>query len=100
VILRDWYDELPKWGQEVVDQVGHALAGSAISGLVGGVSSIWIDGWLAGGIGALTSSAAGGIREAVQNLGDRANNTLGNWIDWGVWTLAAIAIGCIIWGVA
>lgn len=98
--LRRWYDALPKWGQEIVDQVGHALAGAAISGLVGGVSNIWLDGWLAGGIGALVASAAGGIREAVQNVGDRANNTLGNWIDWGVWSLAGIAIGLIVWGAA
>lgn len=98
--LAGWYDSLPKWGQEIVDQVGHALAGASISALVGGVSTIWLDGGLAGLVGALVSSAAGGIREAVQNLGDRANNTLGNWIDWGVWTAAGIAIGLIVWGVA
>ena len=95
-----WYDGLTHTAQELVDQALHALAGASISGLVGGVSSIWLDGWLAGLIGALVGSSAGGIREAVQNLGDKANNTLGNWIDWGVWTLAAIAIGLIIWGVA
>lgn len=98
--LRRWYDALPKWGQEIVDQVGHALAGAAISGLAGGVSSIWLDGWLAGGIGALVASAAGGIRELVQNVGDRANDDLGNLIDWLVWTAAGVAIGAVVWGVA
>lgn len=98
--LRGWYEELPKWGREVVDQALHAVAGASISALVGGVSSIWLEGWLAGLIGALASSAAGGIREAIQNLGDDANNTLRNWLDWGVWTLAAIAIGFLVWGVA
>lgn len=95
-----WYARLPKPVQKLVDQAFHALAGAAISGLVGGVSSIWLDGWLAGLIGALVGSAAGGIREAVQNLGDRENNTLGNWIDFAVWSAASVAIGLIVWGMA
>lgn len=92
-----WYRALPRWAQKAVDQILHALAGAGISALVGGVTSIWLDGWIAGSIGALVSSAAGGIREAVQNLGDRANDTLGNWIDWGVWTVAGIGIGLVVW---
>jgi hypothetical protein len=98
--LREWYDGLGDVEQESVDQALHALAGAAISGLVGGVASIWLAGWLAGLIGALVSSAAAGIREAVQNLGDEENHTLGNWIDWGVWTLAGIVVGGAVWGVA
>jgi hypothetical protein len=100
VSLAGWYDDLSHGAQEIVDQVLHAVAGASISGLVGGVASIWIDGWLAGLIGALVSATAGGIREAIQNLGDKANNTVGNWIDWGVWTLAGIAIGLVIWAFA
>lgn len=95
-----WYDGLPHAAQEVVDQALHVLAGASISGLVGGVSSIWLDGWLAGLIGAVVGAAAGGIREAIQNIGDRANNTLGNWIDFAVWSASSVAIGIVIWLVA
>lgn len=98
--LRAWYDGLPRWGRELVDQGLHAFAGAGIAGLVGGVASIWLEGWVAGLIGALASSTAGGIREAVQNLGDASNNTLRNWLDWAVWTLAGVAIGLLVWGVA
>lgn len=94
-----WYSRLPRAARKVLDQVLHALAGAGISGLAGGVASIWLEGWLAGLIGALVGSAAGGIREAVQNLGDRANDTLGNWLDFAVWAGASVAIGLVIWGV-
>lgn len=96
----DWYEALPRWARKVVDQVLHALAGAGISGLVGGISSIWLDGWLAGSIGAVVSMAAGGIREAVQNIGDENNDHAGNWLDFGVWAIAGVVIGAVIWAVA
>ncbi len=91
-----WYERLPRWGRKVVDQVLHALAGAAISGLVGGVLTIWLDGRLAGGIGALVGAAVGGIRELVQNIGDANNDAAGNWLDFGVWAGAAIAVGILV----
>lgn len=98
--IRRWYDQLSDAGREIVDQALHALAGAAISGLVGGVASIWLDGWLAGLIGALVASAAGGIREAVQNWGDKKNDDLGNLVDWLVWTAAGVVIGVVVGFVA
>lgn len=98
--LRRWYDRLSDTGREIIDQALHALSGAAISALAGGVSTIWLDGWLAGGIGALVASAAGGIRELVQNWGDEENDDLGNLIDWLVWTAAGIAIGLVVWAAA
>lgn len=96
----DWYDALPEWGREIVDQALHALAGASIAGLVGGVLTLWLDGWLAGGIGALVASAAGGTRELVQNWGDEENDDLGNVVDWLVWTAAGVVIGAVVWAVA
>lgn len=91
-----WYERLPRWQRKVLDQVFHALAGCGISGLVGGVLTVWLDGGLAGSIGALVGAAAGGIRELVQNIGDTNNDDAGNWLDFGVWASAAIVVGIIV----
>lgn len=95
-----WYEALPRWARKILDQVFHALAGAAISGLVGGVASVWLPGGIAGSIGAFVGAAAGGIRELVQNVGDRNNDTAGNWLDFAVWAGASIAVGMLIGGLA
>lgn len=91
-----WYEALPRWARKVVDQVLHALSGASISGLVGGVLTVWLDGALAGSIGALVGAAAGGIRELVQNIGDENNDDAGNWLDFGVWSTASILVGILV----
>lgn len=96
----EWYERLPRWAQKTVDQIAHAAIGAGISGLVGGVASIWLDGGLAGLIGAAASAIGAVIYECVQNIGDAKNGVLDAVIDACVWTAAGIIIGAVIWGVA
>lgn len=95
-----WYAALPRWARKVVDQVIHAIAGAAISGLVGGLCTLGLDGGWAGLIGASSSVLAAVIRELAQNLGDRSNDALDAVVDAAVWSVAGIATGLVIWGVA
>lgn len=95
-----WYSALPRWARKVVDQVLHLAAGAAISGLVGGVASVWLEGVRAGLIGAAASATAAAIRELVQNVGDRENDVADSFLDWAVWSAGGLAVGALIWGLA
>ncbi len=95
-----WYDQLPRWARHVVDQLLHFAAGAAISGLVGGVASVWLEGVRAGLIGAAASTLAAAIRELVQNLGDRDNDVLDSILDWAAWSAGGLCVGAILWGCA
>lgn len=93
----NWYERQPKLAQKILDQVFHALAGSSISALAGGIATIWFDGGFAGLIGATASALAAGLRELTQNWGDTNNDDAGNWLDWAVWTIAAVGPGLAYW---
>lgn len=95
-----WYKALPRWQRKILDQVFHAIAGAVIAGVVGGVALVWLPGGIAGSIGAFVGAAGGGLREFFQNVGDRNNDTAGNWLDFAVWAGASIAVGILIGGLA
>lgn len=99
----EWWTRLPKWVQEPIEQVGHALAGAAIGGAAAGIllaldaASGWV--WAAGTGAALASGIA---RELLQNWGDAVGDVWDAVLDllvWsaggplGVWIATVIASG-------
>lgn len=66
-----WYEDLPRAWQEVVDQTLHFVAGFLISALTNPAISIGVA-W---------------IRELIQNWGDEDNDYLDLATDLLVWTL-------------
>lgn len=75
--LRDdvlgWYDDLPRWGRKVVDQILHALGGAAIEAVFA-----WWSPWWVGVVVAVVLAIA---REVWQNWGDAKNDYVDMLLD-------------------
>ena len=95
-----WYDGLSKWGQEVVDQTLHLLAGAFFGGLFGGLALIWLPSLIAGWIAVMAGAASAAIRETAQNLGDDANDVPDAVVDAAVWTAGGLLSAGLIWWLA
>lgn len=95
-----WYEALPDWAQDVIDQLGHVAIGGLPASLVGGISQIWLDGGWAGLIGGAVGAVTMGIYELVQNVGDQVNDYADMALDLAVGIGSAVLVGLIIWGVA
>ena len=96
----EWYEALPRWAREWIDQMGHALIGGLPSALFGGLATLGLPAWWAGCIGAVAGSAAMTIYELVQNVGDKSNDYVDMTIDLAVGIGTACLVGAIIWAVA
>lgn len=74
----DWYESLPHFWQEVVDQLIHFLLGFAI-----------------GALSPMLSVAICLGREWLQNVGDDDNDAMDMLEDISVWTLGAIVASLV-----
>lgn len=73
-----WYDRLPHWGQDLVDQSLHALIGFGI-----------------GAFSPLLSIAVCLAREWLQNYGDLDNDAIDMLTDIIFWTLGAVVASVV-----
>lgn len=55
-----WYERLPDWGQDVVDQLGHVLIGGVPAALFGGPCLLALPAWSSGLVGAIAGAFAMG----------------------------------------
>ena len=92
-----WYQRLPRWGQKLVDQLGHGGIGGGTAAIFGGLALLGLSGEWAGAVGAASGSLAMGAYELAQNVGDTDNNYADMAIDLVVGVGSAVAIGAAYW---
>lgn len=90
------YERLPKWGQKVVDQIGHVLIGGGTAALVGGLCLLALPAWASGLVGAIAGAFTMGCYELVQNLGDDDNDYADMAVDLSVGISAACVVGTLV----
>jgi hypothetical protein len=94
----EWYDRLPKWGQDVVDQIGHVGIGGGPAAVVGGLCLLALPAWASGLVGAIAGAFTMGAYELAQNLGDDDNDFEDMGVDLAVGISSAMVVGTIIAG--
>lgn len=91
-----WYRRLPKWGQDLVDQLGHVGIGGVPAAVLGGcLLTILPAGW-SGLIGAIAGALTMGLYETIQNVGDWDNDYEDMALDLSVGVSAAVLVGILV----
>ncbi len=91
-----WYRRLPKWGQDLADQLGHVLIGGGPAALVGGLCLLALPAWASGLVGAIAGAFAMGCYELAQNLGDDDNDLEDMAVDLAVGISSAMVVGTLV----